>query len=50
MKDWKEITHYAGFDWAKDHHHIVIVDNRGQIVERFSIDHTKLVFRERNTL
>ena len=46
MKDWKEITHYAGFDWAKDHHHIVIVDNRGQIVEQFSIDHTKAGWRQ----
>ena len=26
MSSWNEITHYAGFDWAKDHHDVVIVD------------------------
>ena len=31
MKAWKEITYYAGFDWARDHHDVVIVDRRGQI-------------------
>jgi len=32
MKPWTEITHYAGFDWARDHHDVVIVDRQGQIV------------------
>jgi hypothetical protein len=41
IKDWKEITHYAGFHWAKGHHDIVVVDDRGRIVEQFSIEHTK---------
>ena len=27
MKSWQEITHYAGFDWAKDHHVVVVVDS-----------------------
>ena len=30
MKPWKEITHYAGFDWAHDHHNVVIVDRRAR--------------------
>jgi len=28
MKPWTEITHYAGFDWARDHHDVVVVDPR----------------------
>ena len=34
MKEWKDITHYAGFDWALDHHVVVIVDPQGQIAAR----------------
>lgn len=40
MKAWNEITHYAGFDWAKDHHDVILVDGRGQIVADFQIEHT----------
>jgi transposase len=40
MKPWNEITHYAGFDWAKDHHDVVIVDRAGQIVADFRLEHT----------
>src|SRR5262245_27953718 len=40
MKLWQEITHYAGFDWAHDHHDVVIVDRHGEIVADFSIGHT----------
>jgi transposase len=40
MKLWQEITHYAGFDWAHDHHDVVIVDRHGEIVADFSIAHT----------
>ena len=38
MKEWKEITHYAGLDWASDHHDIAVVDQQGKIVlqQRFS--------------
>jgi len=39
MKSWKEITHYAGFDWARYHHAVVIVDRQGQIVADFEFDH-----------
>src|SRR5439155_16437223 len=31
--NWETITHYAGFDWAKDHHDVVIVDQQGKIVK-----------------
>ena len=40
MKTWNEITHYAGFDWAKDHHQVVIVDRLGRIVCEFQFDHS----------
>src|SRR4051812_29793021 len=39
MKTWNEITYYAGFDWAKGHHQIVIVDRQGQIVAEWEFDH-----------
>ena len=40
MKSWNEITHYAGFDWARDHHDVVIVDGQGQIVAEFRFPHS----------
>jgi transposase len=40
MKPWQEIKHYAGFDWAKDHHQVVIVDQQGQIVADLVFDHS----------
>lgn len=40
MKPWTEITHYAGFDWARDHHDVVIVDRQGQIVADFRLEHS----------
>lgn len=41
MKSWQEITHYAGFDWAKEHHQVVIVDRQGQIVADFVFEHSR---------
>jgi transposase len=40
MREWKELTHYAGFDWAKDHHMVVVVNNQGQIVADFEFEHS----------
>jgi transposase len=40
MKPWNETTHYAGFDWARNHHDVVIVDRQGQIVAEFRLQHT----------
>lgn len=40
MKTWNDFTHYAGFDWAKDHHCVVIVDSQGQIVADFEFAHS----------
>lgn len=40
MKPWSELTHLAGFDWARDHHDIVVVDRSGTIVADFRIEDT----------
>jgi len=40
MKGWTELTHYAGFDWAGDHHDVVIVDQTGNIVTEFRFAHS----------
>lgn len=40
MEQWEKITHYAGLDWASDHHDLVAVDRQGQIVSQFRIAHT----------
>ena len=40
MKAWKEITHYAGFDWGHNRHKVVIVDQAGQIVADLAIGHS----------
>jgi len=40
MKTWKELTHYAGLDWAGDHHAVAVVDPQGQVVAEFRIDHS----------
>ena len=40
MKTFPELTHFAGFDWAKDHHDVVIVDRAGQIVAQFTFPHS----------
>lgn len=39
MRPWNEITHYAGLDWARDHHDVVIVDHQGQIVAELRFEH-----------
>src|ERR1700722_3876684 len=31
MKTWNDITHFAGFDWAKDHHDVLVLDGAGKI-------------------
>lgn len=40
MKSWSDLTHYAGFDWARDHHDVVIVDKSGAIAADFRIPDT----------
>ena len=33
-------TRFAGFDWAKDHHDVVVLDAQGTIIDEFRIQHT----------
>jgi transposase len=40
MKAWQQLTHYAGFDWARTHHVVVLVDQQGQIVADFQFEHS----------
>jgi len=40
MNTWNEIKHYAGLDWAKDHHDVVVVNRDGQIVADFRFAHS----------
>jgi len=40
MKTWKELTHYAGLDWAKDHHCVLVLDRQGTIVADFEFEHS----------
>lgn len=39
-KTWSERTAFAGFDWAGDHHDIVVVDGHGALIESFRIEDT----------
>ena len=45
MKPHAELTHFAGFDWASDHHDIIIVDATGARVADFKIEHTAAGWR-----
>jgi transposase len=40
MKPWQDITHFAGFDWAKDHHVVMVVNLQGHIVADFEFEHS----------
>jgi transposase len=45
MQQHEGLTHFAGFDWAKDHHDIIIIDTKGQIAADFRIEHTAAGWR-----
>lgn len=40
MKAHSELTHFAGFDWAGDHHDIIITDSAGGVVADFRVEHS----------
>jgi transposase len=42
----QQLSHFAGFDWAKDHHDIVVVERDGRIVADFRIEHTAAGWRQ----
>ena len=37
---WWQRTAFVGFDWASDHHDVVVVNQRGRVVEDFRFDDT----------
>ena len=41
MTNWKDLTHFAGFDWARDHHAVVVIDSAGHIVADFELKHSR---------
>ena len=40
MNTWSELTHFAGFDWATDHHDVVVIDRDGAILDQWTFDHS----------
>jgi len=40
MKPYSQLSHFGGLDWAKQHHHVCLLDKDGQKVERFSFEHS----------
>ncbi len=46
MNHWNEITHYAGLDWASDHHDVAVVNLQGKVVQQFRIAHTSEGWQE----
>jgi transposase len=39
MKPKERPLHFAGFDWAKTHHDVTVIDANGEIVVEFRFDH-----------
>ena len=37
---WPEFTYFAGFDWADDHHDVVVLDRQGAIIDQWTFEHT----------
>ena len=37
---WGRGTVFVGFDWARDHHDVVVVNHHGRVVEDFRFDDT----------
>lgn len=37
---WQEQSHFAGLDWARSHHDVVVLDRLGAVQERLHFDHT----------
>jgi transposase len=40
IRAWGQRTAFAGFDWASEHHDVVVVDSQGAVVEHFRFDNT----------
>ncbi len=40
VMQWSERTTFVGFDWAQDHHDVVVVDGHGSVVDDFRFEET----------
>lgn len=40
MNHWNQLTHFAGVDWAKDSHGVVVIDAAGHVVEEITVEHS----------
>lgn len=45
MTTHQNLTHFVGFDWASDHHDVIIVDRAGTLVADFKFDHSAAGWR-----
>ncbi len=39
-RPWSDLTHWSGFDWASEHHDVIVLDASGKIVADFRFDET----------
>jgi len=46
MQAYQTLSHFAGFDWAKDHHDVIVVDRDGRIIAEFRIEHSAAGWRQ----
>ena len=46
MTPHRELTHFAGFDWAGDHHDCLILDATGRAVAEFRFEHSAAGWRD----
>ena len=45
MQSQPPFSHFAGLDWAKDHHDVVILDTKGHKVDTFRFEHSAAGWR-----
>jgi transposase len=46
MTEFKKLQHFAGFDWARDHHCVVVVNAQGKMVSEFEFQHSAEGWKE----
>jgi transposase len=40
MNEYKELKHFAGFDWARDHHYVLVVNLQGERLTDLEFEHS----------
>lgn len=46
MNGYEQLSHFVGFDWARDQHSVVVVDRQGQIVAEWELAHSAEGWKE----